>query len=337
MATDAAGDLPPAKRLKSSCVPPSPIAVLEDEYCWTHAPLVDVYVAKVGHKSFIGSTMNTLKTVLPMTDSMAHLKRVRGDEIVLAPVASISRDDCIRLMSSRLPHLQPTLATCQVPAVAPKTRAQHLDATAYWPCNFHPVKSIERLLAGEFFDVEELQAQRRRMQLAVEAAREKQSPVAAVVINPRTDAVVAVAVDERRQNPSHHAVMLCLEKVAEVQRILFRDGKLGSRPAGGLAAEAQPSVDDDSADGGVRSSSGDGELPYLCTGFDVYVTREPCIMCAMALVHSRVRRVFYGCCTEQGALGSKCKLHRQRQLNHRYLAFKKLMEEECRTLEAFDS
>ena len=32
---------------------------------------------------------------------------------------------------------------------------------------------------------------------------------------------------------------------------------------------------------------------YYLTGYDLIIYREPCIMCAMALVHSRVRRVFY--------------------------------------------
>lgn len=333
MATDNAGDHQPAKRLKNSC--PPPIAVLEDEYCRTHVPLVEVYVARVRHKSDIGTTLHTLRTVLPMADSLAHLKRVRGNEIVLAPANGHSRDHCIQLVNSQLPGLQPTVATCQVPAEAPKTRAQHLDACAYWPCNFHPENGIERLLAGEFFDAEELLAQRRHMKLAVEVARQKRSLAGAVIIDPRTNSVVATAADQRHLNPSHHVVMLCLEKVAEVQRLLFSKGDHRSGAPGPLTAEEQPLHDNVSTDG-KSSCRGDNELPYLCTGFDVYVTREPCMMCAMAMVHSRVRRVFYGCCAEQGALGSRCKLHRQRQLNHRYLAFKKLMEEECRTLEAFE-
>merc|ERR1711890_120645 len=32
---------------------------------------------------------------------------------------------------------------------------------------------------------------------------------------------------------------------------------------------------------------------YLLTKYDVYLSHEPCIMCAMALVHSRVARVFF--------------------------------------------
>ena len=62
--------------------------------------------------------------------------------------------------------------------------------------------------------------------------------------------------------------------------------------------------------------------PYLCTGYDCYVVREPCAMCAMALVHSRVRRVHY--CKQDasyGALGGTFKLHAQKSLNHHYVVF----------------
>ena len=62
--------------------------------------------------------------------------------------------------------------------------------------------------------------------------------------------------------------------------------------------------------------------PYLCTGFHCYVATEPCAMCAMALVHSRVARVIY--CRQdclQGALGGAFKLHQQRSLNHHYEAY----------------
>lgn len=62
---------------------------------------------------------------------------------------------------------------------------------------------------------------------------------------------------------------------------------------------------------------------YLCTGYDCYVTQEPCTVCAMALVHSRVSRVIY--CksdTNHGALGGKYKLHSQKSLNHHYTVFR---------------
>jgi tRNA-specific adenosine deaminase 3 len=45
-------------------------------------------------------------------------------------------------------------------------------------------------------------------------------------------------------------------------------------------------------------------------------------MCAMALVHSRLRRVVYSCPDLRwGALGGRFKLHGQRSLNHHYAVY----------------
>ncbi|GJP42634.1 hypothetical protein CLOM_g2178 [Closterium sp. NIES-68] len=63
--------------------------------------------------------------------------------------------------------------------------------------------------------------------------------------------------------------------------------------------------------------------PYLCTGFDAFLLHEPCIMCAMALVHQRVRRVFYALPSPNGgALGSCWRLHGVKSLNHHYEVFR---------------
>lgn len=66
-----------------------------------------------------------------------------------------------------------------------------------------------------------------------------------------------------------------------------------------------------------------GELPeYLCVGCDVYLSNEPCAMCAMALIHSRVSNVYYAKSdTANGALGSNHSIHHLKALNHCYRAF----------------
>ena len=53
----------------------------------------------------------------------------------------------------------------------------------------------------------------------------------------------------------------------------------------------------------------------------------------MALVHSRIRRVFYGCSDSvMGALGSTYKIHTQTGLNHHFEAFSGVLEQECRSV-----
>ena len=50
---------------------------------------------------------------------------------------------------------------------------------------------------------------------------------------------------------------------------------------------------------------------------DLYVTKEPCVMCAGALVHVRIRRVIFGCAdARSGAGGGMINLLQHPALNH---------------------
>ena len=65
----------------------------------------------------------------------------------------------------------------------------------------------------------------------------------------------------------------------------------------------------------------------------VYVTMEPCLMCAGALVLSRIGRLVYGCRDERaGALGSVYDVVRDGRLNHVYRITPGILETECRTV-----
>src|SRR3982751_2931227 len=57
---------------------------------------------------------------------------------------------------------------------------------------------------------------------------------------------------------------------------------------------------------------------WRLTDCDLFVTKEPCPMCAGALVHVRMRRVIFGCPDPRGgAAGSVLNLLQQPTLNHR--------------------
>ena len=57
---------------------------------------------------------------------------------------------------------------------------------------------------------------------------------------------------------------------------------------------------------------------WRLTDCDLYVTKEPCPMCAGAIVHTRIRRVVFGCPdVRAGAAGTVMNLLQNNALNHR--------------------
>jgi tRNA(adenine34) deaminase len=72
---------------------------------------------------------------------------------------------------------------------------------------------------------------------------------------------------------------------------------------------------------------------YRLTDTKLYVTLEPCTMCAAALVHARVGRVVFGAWDPKaGAAGSITDVFAIPQLNHRVDVFGGVLADECGTL-----
>ena len=62
----------------------------------------------------------------------------------------------------------------------------------------------------------------------------------------------------------------------------------------------------------------------------LYVTLEPCLMCAAAMVHARVRRVVFGAFDPKaGAAGGLIDAFALKGLNHRVDVFGGVLEKEC--------
>src|SRR6516164_134105 len=69
---------------------------------------------------------------------------------------------------------------------------------------------------------------------------------------------------------------------------------------------------------------------WRLTECDLYVTKEPCAMCAGALVHTRIRGVIFGCTDPvAGAAGSVINLLQMPTLNHRCEIISGVLQNEC--------
>jgi len=72
---------------------------------------------------------------------------------------------------------------------------------------------------------------------------------------------------------------------------------------------------------------------YRLTGSTLYVTLEPCTMCAGAIVHARIGRVVYGASEPKtGAVESLYRILSDKRLNHQPEVTAGIMADECSTL-----
>ena len=140
----------------------------------------------------------------------------------------------------------------------------------------------------------------------------------AVAVDSATGRVVAIAGDGRWLNdptsvhvdegrPEHHALLRVIAMVAARER--RARGMSDTRPLSGMEEAAVPLTavekqylqmgESNFPQGYPPSSTSptdqDGEqLGYLCADLDIYLTHEPCVMCSMAMVHSRFRACIFG-------------------------------------------
>ncbi|KRZ19754.1 S-adenosylmethionine mitochondrial carrier protein, partial [Trichinella pseudospiralis] len=295
--------------------------VLPKKY-WNNVIEVDeFYAIQLDDAKRVSSYVQAFSELWPIY-SYKHLKRVRGTQpftILLAPVGEqtdenkLSKAECF----SDLAELK--LLKIKVPKYPPLTRSQYEAAMLVWPVAFHPNKRIATLMDLSIFSNADVFNANRYMQMCIDSAKKVvgQVGVGCAIVEPKTGTVISVANNSlTSENPIQHAVMCAIDLVAE-----FQGGKpLSRRCSGVLHAEKD------------QLSPGSGSSFYLCTGFDCYVTREPCAMCSMALLHSRIRRVFYGYPVNHGALGSAAMIHILKSSNHRFDVFKEILEDVVKIL-----
>ncbi|KAK9369981.1 cytidine deaminase-like protein [Lipomyces kononenkoae] len=144
------------------------------------------------------------------------------------------------------------------------------------------------------------------LQLTEKARNDGEIPIATLIVDPITCETVASAVDTRNSsnNPLAHSTMACIAKVADNER-LRRQCEVATRDG---TTEQLPQA-------------------YLCHNLQLITTHEPCAMCSMAMVHSRISRLVYiKNMPRSGGIdrssGAGYGIHWSKQLNWRFEAWK---------------
>eukprot|EP01135_Chromosphaera_perkinsii_P006523 Nk52_evm13s533 gene=Nk52_evmTU13s533 len=263
-----------------------------------------------------------------------------------------------------LDEFMTNLRVVSVPGSAPKTRQHFEMGQGYWPCNFFEDKILVGDMEGVYRDAKQYEVIKRiaegLMQKRIhgmgdrekegggeeeEEEEEEGDPrgvkrrkvgrcdlfMGAVIYEPCTGMEFTATATAVSPHPLKHVVMQAIGKVSE------RDLEVMKKTGGGRG-------------GGGSDGRKSGPVSYLCSGMDAFISHEPCAMCSMALLHSRIARVFYLCthcatmnhhissskhssspqssslsssagCTRLGGLGGAYWIHETKNLNHTFRVY----------------
>jgi tRNA(adenine34) deaminase len=128
---------------------------------------------------------------------------------------------------------------------------------------------------------------------------------------------------------------IALEEAEEAYRrgevpvgaVLVREGNILARAHNSPIVKNDPSAH---AEMLALRQAGEKIGNYRLAGAELYVTLEPCIMCAGAIVQARLERVIFGARDPKcGAAGSLYNILTDERLNHQVKVTEGILREEC--------
>jgi tRNA(adenine34) deaminase len=129
------------------------------------------------------------------------------------------------------------------------------------------------------------------------------------------------------QQAIEQAQLAALAGEVPVGAVLVRDGQVISKAFNKPITNHDPSAH---AEMLALRQAADAEQNYRLPGTTLYVTLEPCTMCAGAMLHARVDRIVYGAPDPKtGAAGSVVDVFASKQINHQTSVNGGIMAEEC--------
>lgn len=279
-------------------------------------------------------------------DDLKHLRRLRHlpDEtlecIICKSNHSTSNAEELEELEKRFQpeNIFTDFRFAQVPSKSPRTEQQLIACNAIWPCKFAKCNHLVKCIDGTLLT----NAETLVLNIIVEEAfnKLKSSDNASIAVIYRCSKVYGVGVSSKKtieDNPVKHSTMLAIDSVA----YNYNAGYWKDSSADDIMKSIQSRLDDQASLKDHRLS--DSFLPYLCTEFDIFITEEPCFMCTMGLVQSRIRRLFYlgnstrqlGCrenlCYPDRAIRTHM-VHRDKNLNHRFEAWDVVIDQKSQLM-----
>jgi len=129
------------------------------------------------------------------------------------------------------------------------------------------------------------------------------------------------------QQALEQAQLAALAGEVPVGAVLVRDGQVISRAFNKPITDHDPSAH---AEMLALRQAAMADENYRLPGATLYVTLEPCTMCAGAILHARLDRIVYGASDPKtGAAGSVLDVFSSKQINHQTSVEGGVMGEEC--------
>ena len=129
------------------------------------------------------------------------------------------------------------------------------------------------------------------------------------------------------QQALEQAGLAALAGEVPVGAVIVRNGEVIARAFNQPITKHDPSAH---AEMLVLRQAALSEENYRLPGTTLYVTLEPCTMCAGAMLHARVDRIVYGAADPKtGAAGSVLDVFSSKQINHQTVVEGGVMAQEC--------
>lgn len=243
-------------------------------------PLIEVWCCTI-LSTYTKNLINFIKYYIsPYEDqSFIHLKRFEKISTLekfpilralLCTSSLLKKDELENLIqhfSNEKENLQVLkLFKTEVPRVSPSNKEiAHQWSSTYWPISWKGNPSHQMLKAVDF-NIQEERTMIERLLFEAENT-DRLYPYVTIIVQPLQHGfeILSIGYDDRKRHPLRHSVMQAIEMIARLEK------------------EKRKTI----------SPIQKEHTSYLCHNLVVYTTHEPCVMCCMALTHSRIERLVY--------------------------------------------